>query len=465
MIKAVTPPKVKQLAQLATAIERWELKVYQLEREHGEKMSSKMKTAVLTGMCPQDIQDVVFQNMEANTEYTTIRDKIRNLVANRVMTASMPVPMDIGEVEAEGYWDGLGNWWPMEYEGAEDEIGAIGQDCYFCGKSGHYARDCPAKGAEKGKGKGIYKGGYKGGGFQGYGGKSKGKGKEQYGKGYGEQYAKGFGKDSGKGKGKGKNFQGNCWQCGGQGHRAADCSNVHYAGVESPEIQQAGAEESIGGIWEVGCVEVHVLECTLQQQRKRQTQQQQPRQQPIRTANRFEALEEEFDVGSTSSTGGKMLAEFPDLGEELEIGAVDAGYGRDGQITIDSGAAESVMPKDSFLNIPFMPADRHKSQAKYVAANGSRMGNYGQKRIPFKMKGGEGAQSIVFQVTDVTKPLAAVSRIVEKGNVVQFGPRPEDNFIRSESGKKIPIRRERGTYVIDVEFNDGLAAAGFPRQA
>ncbi len=147
MIDAVTPPKVKHLAQLATAIERWELKVYQLEREHGEKMSSKLKTAVLTGMCPQDIQDVVFQNMEANTEYATIRDKIRNLVANRVMTASMPVPMDIGEVEAEGYWDAFGGWWPMEYEGAEDDIGAIGQDCYYCGKNGHYARECPAKGA------------------------------------------------------------------------------------------------------------------------------------------------------------------------------------------------------------------------------------------------------------------------------------------------------------------------------
>ncbi len=155
----------------------------------------------------------------------------------------------------------------------------------------------------------------------------------------------------------------------------------------------------------------------------------------------------------------------PAPGEELEVGAVEAGYGRTGQITIDSGAAESVMPKDSFPHFPFMPADRYKSQAKYVAANGSRMGNYGQKRVPFKMKGGDGDQSIVFQVTDVTKPLAAVSRIVEKGNVVQFGPKPEDNFIRSESGKKIPIRRERGTYVIDVEFNDGPAAAGFPRQA
>ena len=106
MIEAVTPPKVKQLAQLPSAIERWELKVYQLEREHGEKMSGKMKTAVLTSMCPQDIQDVVFQNMETGAEYATIRDKVRNLVSNRIMSASMPTPMDIGEMEAEEGWDG-----------------------------------------------------------------------------------------------------------------------------------------------------------------------------------------------------------------------------------------------------------------------------------------------------------------------------------------------------------------------
>ncbi len=171
----------------------------------------------------------------------------------------------------------------------------------------------------------------------------------------------------------------------------------------------------------------------------------QPQGAEIRTANQFEALEEGLDIG-LAEAGGENTS-------------------RTGQITIDSKAAESVRPKDSFPHVPFRPAYRHKSQAKYVAANGSRMDNYGQKRIPFKMKGGEGAQSIVFQVTDVTRPLAAVSRIVEKGNVVHFGPRPEDNFIRSESGKKLQIRREQGTYVIDVEFNDGPAAAGVPRQA
>ena len=34
--------------------------------------------------------------------------------------------------------------------------------------------------------------------------------------------------------------------------------------------------------------------------------------------------------------------------------------------------------------------------------------------------------SLGFQVADVKKPLVSVRRITEKGNLVQFGPKPED---------------------------------------
>ena len=75
---------------------------------------------------------------------------------------------------------------------------------------------------------------------------------------------------------------------------------------------------------------------------------------------------------------------------------------------------------------------------------------------------GGGLQSITFQVMDVTKTLAAVSRIVAKGNVVRFGLCEEDNYIDSAEGVKIPIRQERGSYVIDVEYAVGSV---FSRQA
>ena len=48
-----------------------------------------------------------------------------------------------------------------------------------------------------------------------------------------------------------------------------------------------------------------------------------------------------------------------------------------------------------------------------------------------------------FQVTDVRKPLLAVKRITEKGNVVQFGPAESDNYITNKlSGKKILPKRK-----------------------
>ena len=43
-----------------------------------------------------------------------------------------------------------------------------------------------------------------------------------------------------------------------------------------------------------------------------------------------------------------------------------------------------------------------------------------------------------FQVTDVRKPLLAVSRLCEQGNCVQLGPRASDNYIENvASGQRL----------------------------
>ena len=67
------------------------------------------------------------------------------------------------------------------------------------------------------------------------------------------------------------------------------------------------------------------------------------------------------------------------------------------------------------------PSRGSKIGVTYVAANGNKMPNLGEKRVKFKTKDGMNS-SIMFQVTKVKKPLAAVSRITEKGNWVCFGP-------------------------------------------
>jgi hypothetical protein len=73
-----------------------------------------------------------------------------------------------------------------------------------------------------------------------------------------------------------------------------------------------------------------------------------------------------------------------------------------------------------------------------------------------------------FQISDVQKPLAAVWRIAEKGNLVKFGPKAEDNFIMNVKTKEIvPMTRKGGSYVLDAEFliKETLMNSGFPRRA
>ena len=64
--------------------------------------------------------------------------------------------------------------------------------------------------------------------------------------------------------------------------------------------------------------------------------------------------------------------------------------------------------------------------------------------------------SLCFQVTDVKKPLVAVTRICENGNRVCFGPNENDNYIQNVgSGNKIYMRKQRGSFVVDGQFGDG----------
>ena len=64
---------------------------------------------------------------------------------------------------------------------------------------------------------------------------------------------------------------------------------------------------------------------------------------------------------------------------------------------------------------------------------------------------------LAFQVTDVKKPLMAVKRIVEKGNIVHFGPEEKDNFIQNTAtGDKLPLKPNgRGSYILEVDFVGG----------
>ena len=74
---------------------------------------------------------------------------------------------------------------------------------------------------------------------------------------------------------------------------------------------------------------------------------------------------------------------------------------------------------------------------------------------------------MLFQVTDVGKPLASVSRILDKGNTVLFSRKQGGSYIVKKCiGQTIRLTEEKGTFVMDVEYLEpDESAEGFRRQS
>ena len=144
----------------------------------------------------------------------------------------------------------------------------------------------------------------------------------------------------------------------------------------------------------------------------------------------------------------------------IDIAAVEGPRSR-GEITIDSGAEESVWPvtwtREEELERPAEGINRFRN------ASGAEMRHYGQKTVKFRVPGDDSGRvkAITFQVTDVVKPLVSVSRVAQMGHEVRFGPNAADNrIVNNQTGETMEIRRRRGGYVLDVEFVDGAGGTG-----
>lgn len=153
--------------------------------------------------------------------------------------------------------------------------------------------------------------------------------------------------------------------------------------------------------------------------------------------------------------------------DQVGIGANDW-FSIPGGITIDSGAAESVIPRDMCQNYPTVRGMQQQMGVYYVTANGEEMENEGEKHLKLTTPQGK-SKSMVFQVTDVTKPLGSVSRICSSGQQVVFNPpgHPDGSYIRNlQTGDRTPLREENGTYRLHAWVNPYIAndTQGFPRR-
>ena len=105
-----------------------------------------------------------------------------------------------------------------------------------------------------------------------------------------------------------------------------------------------------------------------------------------------------------------------------------------------------------------LPASRGKAFTRLMTARKAldssqrmvhELENYGGTQVKFEKDGK--LKAMDFQVTDCKKPLASVAKIIDRGNRVVFD-KDESYILNKATGENIMLERERGTFVMVVEF-------------
>ena len=130
------------------------------------------------------------------------------------------------------------------------------------------------------------------------------------------------------------------------------------------------------------------------------------------------------------------------------------------EVVLDSGAADSVCPKDMCPQFGVEDSEASKAGVYYTSANGGKLYNLGQTHVPICLD--NGARTLAtFQVADVSRPLMSVSKVCEMGNRVVFGA--NGGFIVNLStGSTTEFIKKEGIYVF-VMWVPPLSEAPFGR--
>jgi hypothetical protein len=118
------------------------------------------------------------------------------------------------------------------------------------------------------------------------------------------------------------------------------------------------------------------------------------------------------------------------------------------RVQIDSGAIDTVGPKEIARAFEMKETLMSKRGIGFIAANGSNIKNYGEKKIVGYTDDGEGV-SLRIQCADVKKVLGSAHKMNLGGNVVVLDG--ERSYMQNkETGKKTRINYENGQYVMHV---------------
>ena len=146
----------------------------------------------------------------------------------------------------------------------------------------------------------------------------------------------------------------------------------------------------------------------------------------------------------------------------LEKKSLSAVNGKDWieiELTADSGACDTVIPRSMAEAIPIMPSLASLRGMEYEVANGQSIPNLGERRCLVWTEGATEAKKMNMQVADVHKGLLCLSRSADMGFESRFGRRA-GALVCETTGEVVPLIRRGNLYVLKV----WVKAAPFGRQ-
>lgn len=118
------------------------------------------------------------------------------------------------------------------------------------------------------------------------------------------------------------------------------------------------------------------------------------------------------------------------------------------ELTVDSGAAETICPAKEVTGIPTQPGEKFAQGVRYTCAGGKKLPNLGEKRMLMVTADSKVQHNMTMQVAEVNRALMSVSRCVDAGNRVVFDDKW--SFIEDKkTGHRSTIHRRGNLYVLE----------------
>ena len=141
--------------------------------------------------------------------------------------------------------------------------------------------------------------------------------------------------------------------------------------------------------------------------------------------------------------GQLFVFDYSEESKAMLSSAGDANAGEEWfeiELTADTGACDTVIPRTSCPKIPIQSSLQSLRQMEYEIADGSTIPNLGERRCLMWTEDATQARHINMQVADVHKALLSLSRCADMGFESRFG-RTMGALIDEDSGEVIPLKR------------------------